>query len=359
MKILFITPYPPPMGGIANWAKIVTNYIQENIEDVEYKYINTAPRKRITEGRSLLNRVFGGFFSIIRTKKQLKKDLKNFKPDVVHINTSGSLALFRDIKVLKILKKHNIRSVLHIRYGRVPDVLQTNSLEFKLLNKAFNLSSKIIAIDAKTYEAIKIKYADKVVNIPNPFSAENMPEARCLSEDVCSFKVSYLGWVVNTKGIEELVSAWNKISKKYSTWQLDLIGPYKEEYLSELKQKYSFENINIVGELPHDAAMDKINDSDIFILPSYTEGFPNVILEAMHLGKAIIATNVGAIPEILGNNTGIVINAKSEKDIIDSLELLLNNSNLRVEYSKKAKEESKQYLLENVLKTYTKVWFDR
>ena len=128
---------------------------------------------------------------------------------------------------------------------------------------------------------------------------------------------------------------------------------------SELKQKYSFENINIVGELPHDVAMDKINDSDIFILPSYTEGFPNVILEAMHLGKAIIATNVGAIPEILGNNTGIVINAKSVKDIIDSLELLINNANLKVEYSKKAKEESKQYLLENVLKTYTKVWFDR
>lgn len=358
MKILFITPFPPPMGGIANWAKIVTHHIQENVKDVEYKYINTAPRKRSTEGRSLFNRVFGGFFSIIRTKKQLKKDLKNFKPDVVHINTSGSLALFRDIKVLKLLKKHNVRSVLHIRYGRVPDVLKTNSLESRLLKKAFNLVSKIIAIDAKTYDSIKAKYADKVVNIPNPFSVENMPEARCLSKDTCSFKVSYLGWVVKTKGIEELISSWNEISKTYPSWSLEIIGPYKDEYLNELKEKYSFGNINVIGELPHNEAMDKINDSDIFILPSYTEGFPNVILEAMFLGKAIIATNVGAIPEILENGTGIVIESKSVKDITNNLDLLINNSNIRIDYGKKAKEKSKQYLLENILKDYSKIWFE-
>ena len=359
MKILFVTPVPPPMGGIANWSKMVIDYLDKNESNIETRYINTAPRKRNTDGRTIFDRVFGGFFSIIRAKKQLNKELINFKPEVVHINTSGSLALFRDIKLLKILKKNNIRSILHIRFGRVPDVLKTNSLECKLLHKAFSLATKIIAIDNKTYNAISINYKEKVLNIPNPFNSESMPNAKLLNNHECSFRVSYLGWIVNTKGIEELVSAWNEISKKYSIWQLDLIGPYKDEYLSELKQKYSFENINIVGELPHDAAMDKINDSDIFILPSYTEGFPNVILEAMHLGKAIIATNVGAIPEILGNNTGIVINAKSVKDIIDSLELLINNANLKVEYSKKAKEESKQYLLENVLKTYTKVWFDR
>ena len=359
MKILFVTPFPPPMGGIANWSQMVINYLNENVQDIEASYINTAPRKRNTDGRTIFERIFGGFLSIIRTTKQLKKELINFKPDVVHINTSGSLALFRDIKVLKILKKNNVRSILHIRFGRVPDVLKTKSLECKLLHKAFSLSTKIISIDNKTYNAISFNYKEKVLNIPNPFNSKNMPNARLLNINQCSFKVSYLGWVVNTKGIDELVSAWNVISNKYPNWQLDLIGPYKEEYLSHLKQEYSFENINVVGELTHDDAMDKINASDIFILPSYTEGFPNVILEAMHLGKAIIATNVGAIPEILGNNIGVVINSKSVKDIIDSLELLICNPNLRVEYSRKAKEESEQYLLENVLKAYNKVWFDR
>ena len=359
MKILFVTPFPPPMGGIGNWSKMVINHLNENVNDIEARYINTAPKKRNTDGRSIFDRIFGGFISILKTIKQLKKELKEFKPDVVHINTSGSLALFRDIEVLKLLKKHNIKSVLHIRYGRVPDVLKTNNLECKLLNKAFNLTSKIISIDHKTYEAIKVKYSNKVVNIPNPFSAENMPKYRCLTEETCSYKVSYLGWVVNTKGIEELISAWNQIFKINPNWNLDIIGPYKASYLNELKEKYSFENINFIGELHHADAMEKVNESDIFILPSYTEGFPNVILEAMSLGKAIIATNVGAIPEILGNNIGVVINSKSVKDIIDSLELLICNPNLRVEYSRKAKEESEQYLLENVLKAYNKVWFDR
>lgn len=357
MKILFITPFPPPMGGIANWAKIVTNYIQKNVEGVEYKYINTAPRKRSTEGRSLFNRVFGGFFSIIRTKKQLKKDLKNFKPDVVHINTSGSLALFRDIKVLKILKKFGVKSTLHIHFGRVPEVLKTNNFESRLLNKAFNLATKIIAIDAKTYDAISVKYLDKVVNIPNPFNIDNMPKPRNITADNCNHKVSFLGWVVKTKGIEELIISWNEISKKHSNWTLDIIGPYKDEYLNELKEKYSFVNINIIGELPHDEAMNKVNDSDIFILPSYTEGFPYVILEAMYLGKAIIATDVGAINEMLCNDSGIVINSKSSLEITNSLNLLINNGELRASLAEKAKEKCEEYYLKNVILEYKKIWF--
>ena len=59
---------------------------------------------------------------------------------------------------------------------------------------------------------------------------------------------------------------------------------------SELKSKYSFENIILYGEKPHDETLKLINNSEVLILPSYTEGFPNVILEAMSLGKAVILT---------------------------------------------------------------------
>jgi len=52
-----------------------------------------------------------------------------------------------------------------------------------------------------------------------------------------------------------------------------------------------------------------------FILPSYTEGFPNVILEAMALGKPIIATSVGAIPEILSEECGVVMKPRDQRDI--------------------------------------------
>lgn len=358
MRILFITPFPPPMGGIANWSKMIINYINENVNDIEAKYINTAPKKRSADGRTIFDRIYGGFFSILRTTKELKKALKEFKPDVVHINTSGSLALFRDIKVLKILKKNNIKSILHLHFGRVPEILNINNFEKRLLFKSFSLVSKIITIDTKTYKAICEYYPEKVHNVANPINTMNMPSPKILIASKCSCKVTYLGWVIKSKGIEELLFSWDELIKSYPNWNLEIIGPYKDDYLLNLKKKYSLNNVTFIGELNHDEAMNNINESDIFILPSYTEGFPYVILEAMYLGKAIIATNVGAIPEMLNNNSAVVINPKSSLEIYENLMLLINNAELRCVLSKNARKKCEQYYLNNIVSKYCKVWIE-
>ena len=60
----------------------------------------------------------------------------------------------------------------------------------------------------------------------------------------------------------------------------------------------------------HDDAMRMLANAEIFVLPSHTEGFPNAVLEAMALAKAIIASRVGAIPEMLADECGLLIEAK-------------------------------------------------
>lgn len=358
MKILFITPFPPPMGGISNWSKLVIDYLNED-NNVEVKYINTAPKKRSTEGRTLFSRISNGFFSILKTTKQLKKELKQFKPDVVHINTSGSLALFRDIKVLKILKKNKVKSLLHIRFGRVPEVLINNNLESKLLKKAFSITNNIITIDNKTYDAVSKQFSDKTYCIPNPFVNDKMPKPNLLTNSNCNNTITFLGWVVKTKGIEELLSAWTKVYSSFPSWKLNIIGPYDEKYCDYLKSKFSFEGVQLIGEKSHDEAMDIVNNSDIFVLPSYTEGFPNVILEAMYLGKAIIATDVGAIPEMLSDECGIVIKKQSINDIVDSLINLIENRKILVSLGNNANKKCEQYSICNVMKQYKNVWLKK
>lgn len=357
MKILLITPFPPPMGGIANWSKLVYDYLSENTSDVEVRYINTAPKKRSADGRTIFNRIFGGFISIIKCSRMLKKEIKTFKPDVVHINTSGSLALFRDIKILKILKRKNIRTILHLRFGRVPDVLKTNSLESKLLKKAFNLTKVILCIDQKTTSSVSILYPDKTKCIPNPFVAEKMPSVNGLTIDKCSNEITFLGWVVKTKGIEELLSAWKEIYLKYPTWKLKVIGPYNDSYLDTLKNNFSFDGVFMLGEKSHDDAMEIVNNSDIFVLPSYTEGFPNVILEAMYLGKAIVSTDVGAIPEMLADDCGIVIKPQCVEELVISLEKVITDASLRVKLGNNASKKCEIYSIDNVLKQYMEIWF--
>lgn len=356
MKVILVTPLPPPMGGISNWSTIVLNYVNNNCKDIEIKYINISPKKRSTEGRTKFDRVFGGFFSILSTSKKLKKEIKIFKPDVVHICTSGSLALLRDIKILKILKKKKIKSILQLHFGRTPDIIDNNSFEGKLINKAFRLVNTVLAIDQNTMDAVNQKYVDKAVYIPNPFDCSNMPLPRIMDNNNCSHTITYLGWVIKTKGIDELLKAWSNIYQKYPFWRLQIIGPYQDGYYEELKSKYSLEGVTFKGEQKHDDAMKMVNDSDIFVLPSYTEGFPNVILEAMYLGKAIIATNVGAIPEMLENNSGMVIESKSSIMLEETIKKLLEDRQLIIELGINARLRSEIYSVDKIINEYIKIW---
>ena len=80
-------------------------------------------------------------------------------------------------------------------------------------------------------------------------------------------------------------------------------------------------------------ALEEVSKCGLFVLPSYTEGFPNVIVEAMLLKKPIIATTVGAIPEILSENCGMLIKPKSSNDLFESLKFLIENTANRKYYA--------------------------
>lgn len=94
-----------------------------------------------------------------------------------------------------------------------------------------------------------------------------------------------MGWVIKTKGIEELLSAWKDVN---IDGKLLIVGPYQESYLEYLnKSGYDLQNVIFEGEKSHEEAMNLLAGCEAFILPSYSEGCPYVILEAMSLKKPI------------------------------------------------------------------------
>ena len=349
-KIITCAPLPPPHGGIANWYDILLSEGREN--GYTFLNVNTSPRKSIG-GRTLFYRVFVQGWRMLGQRKELAKLIKQNKDvRVAHITTSGSLALIRDILILRLLKRKGLRSIYHIHFGRIPEIFEKKGMEYHLVCKALSLASDVIAIDPKTYEILRKKCSSDMIHyIPNPVrrvSVDRQENTR---------NVIFLGNVLRTKGVEELLLAWARIFEEYPEWTLTVAGTCEETYKEFLEGKYSLENVKMLGYVPHDEAMNLLGKSDLLVLPSYTEGFPNVIIEAMMCGKAVVATDVGAISDILSGGCGMVIAPKNVGELYDSIEKIITEPSLGAQMGRRGREKALEcYVSDVVFSRYIALW---
>ncbi|MBO4468573.1 MAG: glycosyltransferase, partial [Clostridia bacterium] len=198
MKVLLISPVPPPTGGITRWSETVLNEISHR-KDVELSHINISPRYR--GDLTIFKRVFFGVFGLFGVMRRLSKELKT-APDVIHLTTSGGLALFRDNAIAKKAVKRGVPLVIHLHYGRVPETFSQNCRERKRLKRVLNAAAKVIAIDDETFSALSDNgFAEKSVFCPNPIKVDEISKKQIpyASRDN---KVVFLGHVLKTKGIE-------------------------------------------------------------------------------------------------------------------------------------------------------------
>ena len=166
-----------------------------------------------------------------------------------------------------------------------------------------------------------------------------------------------MGNVLPSKGIEELLSVWEHLSKKYPEWQLIIVGGCDEDYKSYLENSYSMRNVEMLGYVPHDDAIKRLGETSFLVLPSHTEGFPNVVIEAMMCEKAVIATDVGAISEILSDGCGIVIQPKKIDELSESIERLINDPQLCISIGKTGREKAKrEYTVDLIFNKYSELW---
>ena len=163
----------------------------------------------------------------------------------------------------------------------------------------------------------------------------------------------FVGHVVPTKGVVELVEGCSKVSGL----SLRIVGKcsdeMKEKLCSLAKERGNGNWLSVVGEIPHTEVIGEMLRADAFVFPSYTEAFPNVILEAMACGCAIVASDVGAIPEMLdykGASAGICFIPNSVDEVTKAVNTLYQDNDYRIQLSEMAKDK--------VLNTYTtnKVW---
>lgn len=357
IRILFCTPLCS-IGGISRWASHIIEYgesvKQDGIQVVPFQMnrlrsvgTKTSRWNRLISGIIDYWRIYLKYIDILKSENQY---------DIVHLSSSASISLLKDILFLRTAQKKNIKTIIHFHFGRIPDVFLKKNWEYRLLKKTLRFSNSIIVIDQASYNTLKGAGYSNVYYVPNPIAPKvlsyiNSFEAN-ISRNHC--ELLFAGHVIRTKGVYELIEA----CKSMSGIQLKMMGAVHPEVKKQLLDLASKEGDNswlqIVGEHSYEEVLKEMMQCAVFVLPTYTEGFPNVILESMACGCSIVTTDVGAIPEMLdiknGFNNGICIKPRDVNQLHDAIYMMLNSS----EYAQQCGRNAQ--LRVNALYTMPRIW---
>lgn len=173
--------------------------------------------------------------------------------------------------------------------------------------------------------------------LPPDFSVAQRPKT--YPEDgVVNF--IYIGWLESAKGVPELLKAANLLRPLAKRFRIFLAGNGTlEQYVADEISKNQLTNVHHLGWLDNSDVINLLDCGHVFVLPSHTEGFPNVLLEAMSRGLPAISTRVGAIPDVLKHDdNGMLVNVSSQTDIVECMSRYINDRDLIPAHSRSAIE---------------------
>ena len=269
------------------------------------------------------------------------------KPDIVHTHTPkagliGMLAAYlakvphrlhtvAGMPLMEIvgLKRKTLNFIEKLTYRCACRVYPNSKglYEFIVKNK-FCPKHKLIVIGNGSSNGIDTNHFS-----PSSYSFEQREKLKNkLAIQTNNIVFCFVGRLVKDKGINELVDSFIEINKKYRYTKLMLVGPFERE-LDPLLPETEKEIQNHPDILSVGSQIDVrpfLAISDIFVFPSYREGFPNVIMEAGAMELPCIVTDINGCNEIIEEGVnGLIIPPKDKEQLRAKMQLLLENSDLR------------------------------
>lgn len=184
--------------------------------------------------------------------------------------------------------------------------------------------------------------------------------------DSNKINIAMIGQVYFNKAVHIAIEAISLIKKRYPDITLyiigDLITAKKDGYLNYLqniiKQRKIEESIKLLGW--RNDVLRIISLTDIIIHPSFTEGFPNAVMEAMGMAKPVIATKTGGLRElIVDGEDGYLVEINNPAEIAERLITLIENEHLRSSFSQKAKKKIfSEYGIQNMVENIGNIWIN-
>jgi glycosyltransferase involved in cell wall biosynthesis len=274
--------------------------------------------------------------------------LMSSKNNIIHIHSASYNSFYRKYIFFKLSKLFLSKTIVHIHGGKFHIFYKSaNKMGKHLITEVLNNSDGIVCLSEswKKYYLEQFK-PKKILVIPNIIAAPKLNKVTSNKEITFLF----LGDITYNKGIWFLIEVLKENKKEFEGKAVFYLGGTGEtEKLTELIHSHNLENIvKYIGWVEKETKIDYLNKSDVYILPSYNEGLPISILEAMSYNLPIIATKVGGIPEIVDDKNGVLIEPGNKNQLKNAILKALNNFEEFKKYGIESGKRAKKHLPKNV-----------
>ena len=311
-KVLMIGPDRSVHGGISG---VVNNYYAAGLDRlVDLYYIGT-----MVEGSKWAK-------LLCAVKAYFQFLMKLPKYEIVHVNMASDSSYYRKSIFVRTARLFRKKIVIHQHGGNFTEFYEKDlkNAGRKSVRKVLSMGDAFLVLGTAWKDFFgtiigwdKITILPNAIQIPSPYKKK-----------YGTHKILFLGRLCKEKGIGELLAVMPELREKYADVHLYLGGIWEDQDLRD-KARLLEECVTDLGWIDGADKQKYLRECDIFVMPSYFEGQPVSILEAMANACGIVASRTGGIPDmILDNETGIFAVPQDTKSLEEGLLRLLTEPEL-------------------------------
>lgn len=343
-RILFIVQLPPPIHG----ASIMNNHaFNSQLIRSEFEII-PLPLQFATSIADIGTLRVKKFWQMATFCFKLIYAIVKHKPDLAYFTIAPiGGAFYRDAFFSFILRVFRVKRLYHLHGKGIQQEVASSAIKRILYRFVFQ-KSNVIVLANSLREDVRTIYKGEPFVLPYGLPKDSFYFKEKISG--AEPKFLFLSNLVHSKGIEIFLECINQLHIKDYRFKACIVGaPY--DVSSEDVQRFIHNNglttiANVPGPLYGEEKKKVLMDSDILVFPSHyqNEALPVTIIEAMQAGLPVIACNNGGIPEmIVQGQTGFITPIKNVEAIVEKMELLINEPELRRSMGLMAKERFLQF----------------
>ncbi len=360
MKIAMVGQFPPHIGGV---GVHIRNLANELIKQGHEVYVITYPHKDIKDidgihviGTKGVN-VPGlrGLFFAINAKKELKKLIEKEDIDIIH----GHYLFPAGWAAVKAGKSTGTKTYVTAHGSDMFEMYNNKAYTRPLIKKVLTDADIVLAVSNALKDEIintkipnikeKVRLHWNSVDV-NKFKTTKNNESKFKKELVHEFNIAadkliilFVGNLIKRKNVGLLLEAKKEMKTKAN---LVIVGdgPLKESLKAKAEKEYlegNLDNVYFTGSRTD--IEDVMPSGDLIVLPSISESFGLVLIEALSCGKPVIGSNVGGINEIITEDVGLLIDPNDSTDLANAIDRILNDKDLMEKFKSNARNRAKDF----------------